>query len=379
MAVAIGSYNMSFASDLGAVIGSEKHFLLNGYQEKDPKSRELWNNACTFVHRFFTEVPNAAAVGLQEQNVRAKVQEKNPAFTGGTDAVVERLSADPALKDVLSYYVCTPTVTPSGAPTIMTVWRHDILGKLNSERAYCGDLGKTPGIYDDRKNDGRPISIIQTDKGVTLINLHAPNKPDDSLDGARTFRAALQYHVGACGFGHTINPAKLFVMGDFNDPHNAIKASKPLKIGPTELFHTLTDAKTLSCCYNFNSSCPDDLFNNTDALHTREDGLTASARECYINRSADPAVNEELSGKAKLMGDRGKLSNYKFTGDYVLGANLVTSLQIWRPVPREVSLESDHEMVYATFAMPAAGGYRKKYRKSKKARKNKRRATRRRS
>jgi hypothetical protein len=100
-------------------------------------------------------------------------------------------------------------------------------------------------------------------------------------------------------------------MGDFNDSHNAIRFSDPLVINKESLYHSRTDKKTISCCYNFNSSCPDELYNDKDALYTREDGLIAPLR-----------------GKPKTLGDRGRVSNYKFTGDYVLGSNVVTPFSI---------------------------------------------------
>jgi hypothetical protein len=70
---------------------------------------------------------------------------------------------------------------------------------------------------------------------------------------------------------------------------------------------------------------------------------------------------------ARSLGDRGKLVNYKFGGDLVLGKNLLVGLSIYRPIPRPVSLESDHEMVIATFSsIPMAGGRRRKGRKTQK-------------
>jgi hypothetical protein len=348
---------MSFASDLGAPIGSEKHFIKNGWDTLGKGGRSLWDNSAHFVKLFLTDIPTASVVGLQEMNSREKLNK--PDFMGGTDAVKELLKDMPNL----IFKECS-VETKFGWPTLLTIWKKDKLGECTKE--YCADLGNYSEYASlGPQHKGRPISIIQTEKGFTLINLHAPNLPSDSLTGAPIFRNALQDNINNCGFTNDIDINKLFIMGDFNDPHNAIKFSKPLIINGEPLFHSNSDTKTLSCCYNFNSSCPDELYNNTD-LEDTKDGLTASPKECYINRSENMDLNEELRGKTKSLGDRGKLSNYKFTGDYVLGANVVRPLSIWRPVPRDISLESDHEMVMATFETPYAGGRRKKTRRIKK-------------
>jgi hypothetical protein len=68
-----------------------------------------------------------------------------------------------------------------------------------------------------------------------------------------------------------------------------------------------------------------------------------------------------LNGKSITelsVGERGHLKNYQFTGDYVMGANVVESLQTYRPAGfrQDVSLESDHEMVYATFTSEPVSG-----------------------
>jgi len=355
----IASYNMSFASDMGKIMGSEKHFILNGLTESrevGKNQRILWENAREFVYRFFTDsenVPNASACGLQEMNVRAKV-----AGVGGIEGVKERLPVS-EFPD-LDFFECV-TTTPHGFPTVLTIWNKQKLG--NKTHEHCGDLGEFPGYAAlGPQHKGRPISIIHTDKQVTLVNLHAPNVPSDSLKGSPILRDAITATIDSCGFADRIDPKKLFIMGDFNDPYNAIRSSQPLVIGGMPLNHSLSDVKTLSCCYNFNSSCPDSLYNPTSEEVTRDfDGkmLTASPMECFINRNKENKdENEELSGNPKLMGDRGLLSNYKFTGDYVLGLDISAPLSIWRPVARSVSLESDHEMVMATFRIPVAGGRR---------------------
>jgi len=205
-------------------------------------------------------------------------------------------------------------------------------------------------------------------------------------------RAAINRHVGLfiARDGVQINPHKLFVMGDFNDPFNAINRNEPLIVHGTELhYNTVADGtrRVKSCCYNFNSSCPEGDFNPQNIRHTREDGLIADVQECYIVEHADVALNQRLRGSVKSnatntlhgqnipemsVGARGHLANYRFTGDYAMGVNVVASLQSYRaayqPVGfrQDVSMESDHEMVIATFASPIAGGRRMRRTRHKK-------------
>ena len=123
--------------------------------------------------------------------------------------------------------------------------------------------------------------------------------------------------------------------------------------------------------------------------HVREDGLVADEQECYILEHDDQALNQRIRGFVKSnatntlnpdtpneihipemsVGARGHLANYRFTGDYAMGVNVVESLQTYRPVEPEfrqdVSMESDHEMVYATFASPVVGGRRMRHTRHK--------------
>ncbi len=138
-----------------------------------------------------------------------------------------------------------------------------------------------------------------------------------------------------------------------------------------------------SCCYNFNSACVDDDLNKGEVLATRgnkkDDPYNykeAEPHECFIRTSdTDPVVDERVLPTSTIkttakeknlklsLGERGYLKNYQFTGDYVMGANVVEDLQTYREgvqFKSDVSKESDHEMVFATFSsLPISGGRRK--------------------
>jgi len=392
---------MSFASDLGINIGSEKHFISDSRKRAtalglaENGGRSSWERAALLVRHFWennAENHHPSAIGLQEMNTSAIVKVGNPQFAGG----------DERLRDVLAglnlEFYSANVPGNGGSPTLVTVWDGAKLGERTHD--YYADLGLEESFVVENENPavlnshrGRPITIVCTEGGFTLINLHGPNIPAQShtLHMAK-LRAAINRHVGLfiARDGVQINPHKLFVMGDFNDPFNAINRNEPLIVHGTELhYNTVADGtrRVKSCCYNFNSSCPEGDFNPQNIRHTREDGLIADVQECYIVEHADVALNQRLRGSVKSnatntlhgqnipemsVGARGHLANYRFTGDYAMGVNVVASLQSYRaayqPVGfrQDVSMESDHEMVIATFASPIAGGRRMRRTRHKK-------------
>ena len=397
----IASYNMSFASDLGINIGSEKHFISDSLKRAtalglaENEERSSWERAAQLVRHFWTnnaENHHPSAIGLQEMNTSAIVKVRNPQFAGGD----ERLEAVLAGLNLEFYSANVPG--NGGSPTLVTVWDGAKLGERT--HVYFADLGleesflvenEDPAVFNSHL--GRPITIVCTKGGFTLINLHGPNISAQShTHHMEKLRAAINRHVGlfVANSGAQINPHKLFVMGDFNDPFNAINRNEPLIINRNEPhiiddipvhYNTVADGlrRVKSCCYNFNSACPEGDWNPQNIRHTRADGLIADEQECYIVEHDDRALNQRLRGFVKTnatntlngqnipemsVGARGHLANYRFTGDYAMGVNVVASLQSYRAAyqpagfRQDVSMESDHEMVIATFASPVAGGRR---------------------
>jgi hypothetical protein len=400
----VASYNMSFASDQGSIIGSEKHFIsdtlkrLGQHPEENPHgdTRSAWERAAELVHHFWlNQAPSA--MGFQEMNMRARIRDKR----GGYERMLEILSDIPDLQ-----FYANGVPHPYGFPTVLTIWNGRKLG--HGIHNSIADLGQDEGFNQDARHIGRPISIVYTDKGFTLINLHGPNWSEESYnDDMKFLRAAINKHVGL--FIQTnhlpgLDINKIFVMGDFNDPFNAINFNNPLIINDaTNPNNSSEDGKKVfysknkidgikSCCYNFNSACTLDDLNLEGELPgysqgeraTKADGRKADPYECFIHQSANPAIDERISpGTIKKtaketyrgkdldlsVGTRGYLDNYQFTGDYVMGANVVEDLQIYRKgtvFDSPVSLESDHEMVFASFRSPVAGGRRKRRTRHKK-------------
>ena len=394
----IASYNMSFASDLGINIGSEKHFISDSRKRAtalglENGGRSSWERAAQLVRHFWTnnaENHHPSAIGLQEMNTSAIVKVGNPQFAGGD----ERLAA--VLEDLNLEFYSASVPGNGGSPTLVTVWDRNKLGVRT--HVYFADLGLEESFVVENKNPaefnshrGRPITIVFTEWGFTLINLHGPNISAQShTHHMEKLRAAINRHVGlfVANSGVQINPHKLFVMGDFNDPFNAINRNEPLVVHDIPVhYNTVADGlrRVKSCCYNFNSACPEGDWNPDNIRHVRGDGLVADEQECYIvENDNDRALNQRLGGLVKStatnmlngqnipemsVGARGHLANYRFTGDYAMGVNVVESLQTYRPVEPEfrqdVSMESDHEMVYATFASPVVGGRRMRHTRHK--------------
>ncbi len=396
----VASYNMSFASDLGKPWGSEKHFIHDSLKRAaalglDASDRSSWERAAQLVRHFWTKEKNSSAMGFQEMNTSTKLDKIGDPFAGGDRRLQEILSGLG-----LEFYSAN-VESPYGFPTVVTVWKKDKLGEIMSNKEgnikrpykYVADLGKDGEFSLNKVNIGRPISIVHTTKGFTLINLHGPNVSAQShTHNMIELRKAINIHVNRFVRRHNIrlNPNKLFIMGDFNDPFNAINREHPLLIDRTRSsLHYNTEAdgtkKVKSCCYNFNSACPDTDLNPTnkrmekntmDNIFVNNQGhqIMADEHECFIRESDDAAINQRiwpgtikknasnmLNGKSITelsVGERGHLKNYQFTGDYVMGANVVKSLQTYRPAEfrQDVSLESDHEMVYATFTSEPVSG-----------------------
>ena len=248
----IASYNMSFASDLGINIGSEKHFISDSRKRAaalglENGGRSSWERAAQLVRHFWTnnaENHHPSAIGLQEMNTSTLLDKPAGPFAGGDrrlKAVLEGLN--------LEFYSANVPGN-GGSPTLVTVWDGAKLGERTHD--YYADLGLEPSFLEENENPaefnahkGRPITIVCTKGGFTLINLHGPNISNQSHTNHMVkLRAAINRHVAlfVARDGVQINPHKLFVMGDFNDPFNAINRNEPLVVhGIPVHYNTVAD------------------------------------------------------------------------------------------------------------------------------------------
>jgi hypothetical protein len=220
------------------------------------------------------------------------------------------------------------------------------------EQVYEADLGLTvrangtnvfnPPAPPLPNDGGRPIMIIKTSGGYTLINFHGPNRPrlpaDKAVDVAVLLKEALQIHAEAADI-LSRDPAKIIITCDSNDRRHQINLENPVVIGG----YPFSDGRKeedipISCCYNHDSTGLDTI--------------------------------DEPSPSAS-MGSKGEESRYIYSGDYVLALNFIQPVT---PVPSDLdgqgaSIASDHKLVYAIIPIPAKpmnlnGGKRKSRRKS---------------
>uniref|UniRef100_A0A6C0DGR9 Endonuclease/exonuclease/phosphatase domain-containing protein n=1 Tax=viral metagenome TaxID=1070528 RepID=A0A6C0DGR9_9ZZZZ len=355
----IGTYNMSFMSDLNTAIGpgmafaSEGAFLarLRGLPDE---RRSYWINAMNLLKDFLvTESPSV--VGLQEMNLTAE------GANSGTDAINQML--------VGTGYKQISQSVPANSAGVSIIYNPAKVGEV--KHVQCIDNVNQPG---------RPLLMVVTkkdDKHYLSVSVHGAQNPGLRLDKAafNTYmeeKNKLFLESSASTFldsnGIDVSTlAGIFIMGDFNDRYDGIK---DITIGGKVA--TYSGVAPKSCCYNWDSSCPD-----TDVQVDFGDGY----KTC-----TEPAASEiktATDGKLTLPGDRGATKNYKYAGDKVFGFNPKTPMAIYRPAKEGwngISTESDHELVYATVGEAGASGGRrrkgrktqKKNRKAKKSRKVKR-------
>lgn len=398
---------------------SEKHLFVDQFTTKNPRQYFInaINNALNFWNG--TDLPEnveAGAIGFQEMNIREYVKKiTNPDkqeyllnFPGGTDYIIDQFSKAKSItfktggaiqnakyskeenaiyrngivNKGISYAECAIIVNdPNIVPGLLILWKPAIFG--NFKQQYVSDLNFEVEVSGKpSKQSGRPIMIVLTDKGYILINLHGPNFPSESRNRMQALRNNIQSHFNNAMTKFnltTVNKEKIFIMGDFNDPYFAINESDSLIINDNSYSHgakTKEDIK--SCCYNFNSSCKElyygKKYQTDDPLHenmklmlqhdydfdeTKGDKVVYNDKECVLidsndpNRKQGPGIGPSITPRS--MRERGKLENYRFTGDYVLGLknNIRQQLKIYRSRNHDdgISHESDHEMVYAIFSL----------------------------
>jgi len=334
----IATYNMSFMSDLPDPIGpgmayaSEGAFLARLYGKPEER-RSYWINAMNLL-KDFLDKKQPSVVGLQEMNLTDK------GAASGTDAINQML--------IGTGYKQISESVPTNKAGLSIIYHPEKVGEIRHVQCLDNPIQK-----------GRPLLMIVTElgsKNYLSVSIHGAQDPKLRLNkdafnaymvennktflesSAKTFLDANRIDVAGL--------AGVFIMGDFNDRYDGISE---IKIG-TKVAKYLGVAPK-SCCYNWDSSCPDDLV---------EMVLGDGHKTCQVPPSAEMII--EGKGKVALPGNRGAVNNYKYAGDKVFGLNPKSDMKIYRPAVAEwdgVSTESDHEFVYATFTEVSAGGGRK--------------------
>lgn len=329
MARVVGTYNMSFASDMGKLIGSEAMFLKTN-RSGDP--RKFWKNALANLRHFIKD-HNPIAVGLQEMNL----VEKGDIGTAAVRNMLKGRFGD-------RYGIVSNEVSfKFGKPALSVIWERKTLGELvnaviydNIEENWNPNWEKVSRTA----QAGRPLLLVETEHAI-LVNIHGSQNPPAGRN-MHEFRQFTEINVKDLA-QNIINDYQgdskklVFLMGDFNDRYDAI-TEIPTKYGKL----TYNGYAPISCCHNWDSSC-------TDSRYYTE-GFDAGYGTCNV---PDPAP--------EAMGEEGWISNYRYRGDKVFGQypDGTPSLFVY-PSPhsarKHTSTSSDHELVYGMFNLPKQGG-----------------------
>jgi len=368
---------MSFAGDAGLDPTREKVYESEGafhLSNKTGDLRSFWKNALGIVIDFWTRVPNASVMGLQEMN---NTVDGTRTGSAEVESAVKATVASRSSPFKVGF-VTMEVITPVSKPALMLIWNASKLG-VESKRAIS-DLDYVPGeeaveeidksdgskVKKSGKQSGRPILMVMTKGGYLLINCHAPNHAELSAKTLADLRAALNSKISEFVGNEVISEDKIFLMGDFNDRYDALQRVS-LSVGDSTYNLKYNGKAPLSCCHNWDSSCTE----------SRYKALPIAGREKV--GTCDPE-GQPLAGPGprKLMEIEGNIENYRYYGDKVFGANPVDNIQMYPSGRQGPSTESDHEMVIATFETVTTGGRNKnKQRKTQKKSRRKSRKTRR--
>ena len=258
------TYNMSFASDLGRAIGSERNFVQRAIDANPYNPRAYWKNAANLVADF-VNTKNPAIMYFQEMNDREMIADTN---VGGYQALLELLAqnstyqlSSKVLYNPAGSYYRTGTYVGTNSknygfvaysikktesygdiyPTVLTIWNTTILGDFSS--FYGNDLG-LHASYNDPYHYGRNFSCVTTSRGANLINLHGPNAP--AYVNTKLIKAIEDYMKEAATNIGSWNEALTVIGGDTNDTDDKMK-----EIKFKETIYNYAGSGPLSCCAEF--------------------------------------------------------------------------------------------------------------------------------
>ena len=293
--VRIATYNTSFASDLGEVFGSEKNFLKR--IERLDNKRQFFENSIAHAMAWCQEAGETwGAIGFQEMNT----PEKLPGYFDSKNDP-QKIHRDRGINYTIDRFketfgdnvrAVSGAVNFNGSfPTVLTIWNTAVFGELKGSSGdsvikhsfdnklpkyvYVSDMEnqKIIDAYPDTNKQkllgtnpepqgGRPILIVLTEregKHYLLINLHGPNRlPANDKMQMKLNHFCIQSHIEAALTKFDLGdiPPNTFIMGDFN---GVFEGKNFTFNGKT--FSAVKDGEQLplSCCYNFNSSCPENM------------------------------------------------------------------------------------------------------------------------
>lgn len=353
--IVVASYNMSFMSDKMKHLpfASEYAFLSNNKDKEDP--RKYWKNAQDLLKKFITEQEKTCVIGLQEMNYTEKGADT------GSDAIDSMLMNVNEKKGTKYKQVCKfITVVKKGE-------KEDLAVSIIYDTAKFGDI-KESAIWDN-DDKGRPTMLVVTDKNYVFITMHGAQDPklgrnktkfNDYMIRENKSKAEekIEKHLKDFGFDETNSPTDIFLMADLNDRYDAITH---FNILDKKIFYSGKSPK--SCCYNYDSSCTDerymkeydpesDYFINTahaDHRKGREIKLEGFIKGLDYGTCLDDKSKNDFK-KPMPTEEDGWTENYRYKGDKVFGINPTSEIKIFEgQTGKKTSVESDHQMVYATF------------------------------
>jgi endonuclease/exonuclease/phosphatase family metal-dependent hydrolase len=210
------TYNLSWATQINRVLGSEADFVKECQRLYNRGGKQCTDNAIQGIGT----LKDIHLMGLQEVNSKIepklkKVQPNLQTYERGT----------------------------YGNSTVSILWDPEIFGKIRYK--YVFNLHKT---------ESRPCLMILTDKNFLFINLHSPWETE-------TLSETLSKHLLKKNpiSKHMNEQTKIIVMGDFNDDKSLLTKTKPLLIKTNKkrtlrLKHTKSkqqlQSSLRSCCWH---------------------------------------------------------------------------------------------------------------------------------
>ena len=372
--IVVGTYNMSFASDLGRAVGSEAKFLNRMKAEGGVVDRRYWKNALEHLKKFI-EAKKPLAVGLQEMNLtQEKAQPEKTEKTEeteeteetkkieqtGTFAVKEMLNSleEEGLKDSYSTIEDQEIVTNDQKPALQII--------------YHKSLGDTPiksKIYTNTNQDGRPILMAYFEnngKNTLLVNAHGAQDPslgkfEKEFNDYMKEKNKKYLEEKIKKFLSEIEgsrPTEIYVMGDFNDRYDAIKEFNILLNDKEEEIKYDGDSP-ISCCHNFdsmgNEEVKEPIYQNKQQKADEDENkemkkLRPTANSQFKQGKDDDQYKNENDTIPEKHGIN--IADYLNKGDKVFAWPNAGNLEIYTGSDTEhlnkPSDKSDHELVYMT-------------------------------
>jgi hypothetical protein len=373
--VAVASYNMSFMSDENKSpedtdFASEATFLFSnkewvnannvinmGEVNNADARRNYWNNAKDLLEKFIREQHRnklSCVIGLQEMNEGLKGSDT------GSDAIDTMLETlNNTLKTTQYEQIVRTTTKGELTLAISIIYDTNKFGKPREIQD-----GKPAYVWDIIAK-GRPRMLIITENNDVFITMHGAQDPklgknkenfnkyiedENKINVQEKINEILTNN----GFSAENLPNNIFLMSDLNDRYDAIKEFDIL--GQKINYGGLAP---LSCCHNWDSSCTDERYKKFDESYGTcdddKDKYNILSKESLKDENGNPIIKKgkEIYLKLPMPNEEGHTKNYRYRGDKVFGItdeNDKPEIKIYRGKGKDgLSVESDHELVYAIF------------------------------